>query len=286
MSSVICRIEANGWGYRPPRDSFVEARAEPEGFSVWFADALLKPDATQIARRDSPYDARELAGIIVDHRLATQDTLRWPVMATEGLWVNQTWRKVTVTGERGLKAHMLAVAFLTDPAFLPWLQQQSDASLALLEALVGETIEGDWQSLLGRIRWSAERRKLDGDALSLLRRYDLPASAANLRSLPEWLDNDGDPQGLAQLAERQARLAPFRHEIETIAGLSSDQPIRGGGTTWPSHRSALRAYLEQYVLEHGRLPEGEINVVAKCQNIDMHIGTHDFDCLRKEVLGE
>src|SRR5262249_40034863 len=139
---------------------------------------------------------------------------------------------------------------------------------------------------LGDIRRSATRRKLDGDVLSLLRRYDLPANATSLRNLPEWLDNDGDPQGLAQLAERQASLAPFRHEIEAIAGLSSDEPIRGGGTTWPSHRSALRSYLEQYVLEHGRMPEGKINVVAKCQNIDMHIGTHDFDRLRKEALGE
>lgn len=282
MPSVLCSLEVNDFG-NPPRCFRIEARKLPQGFDAWFCDEHLCPEGTVIATRDCDYNARSFCPIISECRL------RYPLNENERPPFQSpadVWRRVNVTGERGLKAHMLAVAFMTDySAFPSWLQQQSDASFAFLEGIVGETIEGDWETPLAHIRITTELRKLDGDVLSLLRRYDLPASAANLRSLPEWLAHDGDPQGLAQVAEQQARLAPFRPAIEAVAAQYSEWPTRGAGMTWPSLRERMRMGLEYYVLKHGRLPEGNALTIYEARThflsnkLIMH--PRDFEVLRR-----
>ena len=271
-SSVICRIEANGWGYRPPRDSFVEARAEQEGFSVWFADAVLKPDATQIARRYSSYDAGELARIILDHRLASRDELRWPVNSSKPRYSSEDWRKVTVTGEHGLKAHLLTLAFAQGWSDAHWLSVQSDAAFDMLSSLCGETLSNDWRKTFFDILVSAEELGYDLDALSLLHSYGLAPSVAGLNELHDALHDDWKRQREAREAGYKQRHFPGGYACpNTGSPLLDDEIARILAAftcsmgiyrvSWPPElpyfkELGLREYLEEQTIAHGRVPSG------------------------------
>lgn len=270
---VLCRLELDPFG-TPPRRLWLEARQRQQGFSVWFWDEHLYPDGTELAASDSAYDARAFAGIILDARLAAALHDDPEVDAP-----SNAWRAVKVTGERGLKAALLGLALTTGRRSTGWFMQQSDISFEALHTLVGELDDDWWELCMGL--WSfAHHLKLDLDAMSLLRRYDLPPSATGLRDLYIVLDRERERRWSESQAERQALIAPFRHDIEAIAAKFEDRPVHGGGTGWGTHRASIRTFLEDYIVEHGRMPQGKVLVKSKAPSFrHIPMGIIDFDQL-------
>lgn len=227
MSSapVLCSIESDAYG-DPPRRARLEARKRPqEGFEVWFWDERVCPEGKIIAirpdgsidprdtyyRRSMDYSAQLLCRLMPPH------LGRYQAMDIRP----DAWREVKVTGERGLKASMLKLAFNRGMwSGTGWLQRQSDASLALIEAIAGDVLCGEWQRICAEIDRHAEelRRLLQAiagkvlldewqricaeincrakeprithDLLGLLDRYGLPASAAGAKGLCQQLKRD------------------------------------------------------------------------------------------------
>ena len=271
---VLCRLELDAFG-TPPRRLWLEARERPQGFSVWFWDEHLYPDGTELAASNSAYDARTFAGIILDAALAAA------LHDDPKIFVNDSvWCAVKVTGEHGVKAVLLSLALTTGRRNIGWFMQQSDISFEALHTLVGEVDDDWWELCMGL--WShAHDLKLDLDGMmSLLQRYDLPPSATGLRELYKMLDRESERRRNARQAEEQALIAPFRHEIEAIAAKFEDRPVHGGGTGWGTHRASIQTFLEDYVVEHGRMPQGKVLVKSKAPSFrHIPMGIIDFDQL-------
>jgi hypothetical protein len=159
----------------------MEARKLSQGFEVWFRDERVCPDGKVIATRETDYNAQTFCDMTVDYFLDHDGRHIRP----------DAWHHARVTGERGLKATMLALAFTrgwwSETGFL---REQSDASLALLESIAGEVIGGDWQRICWNIEDDARRLYFHRDLLSLLDIYGLPATAAGVEALVKPLNID------------------------------------------------------------------------------------------------
>ncbi|PWT84539.1 MAG: hypothetical protein C5B56_15440 [Proteobacteria bacterium] len=267
--TVLCSLEKNY--FRGPRLR-LEARKRFPGFEIWFEDEHLSPGGEIIARSYRPYSARRLAQMMRVHvaprvldLLIRYATLPDP---RDGL---------VVTGERGLKAYMVRTALVADN--LQWLDEQSDASFQFLESLADDE-PGAYCVGFSDIASYAGVLNYDKDMLTLLRRFKLPAIGASLKALYFALAREESERK----AELEARLAPFRAEIEAIAGQFSDVPRRGSGTTFPSERVRMRVFLEDYVREYGRMPRGKrlLNYHARHWP---HMGPKpiDFDALSEQI---
>lgn len=257
--TILCRLESDAFG-TPPRRVRVEARPCPPGFSVWYFDNQRCPEGEQIGRSDRHYHARELAQIIVannvDIRALYVDGKAW-LPAFE-------WSTVAVTGERGLRAHLLRRALTSWPC--DWVLEKSDADYDAIDAAFGEIIDEElWEQLIDIEEFG------DGELFELLSRHGVPVTGSAIRAFAVELKREYERPFLEREAQRQERIPPFRDEIETLAAKYSDRPVQGGGTQWKSHRKRMREFLEDYVVDHGRMPQGKIRY---------HTGNIDFDELR------
>lgn len=76
---------------------------------------------------------------------------------------------------------------------------------------------------------------------------------------------------------RDTKLSPFLEAISAYcAGLSDDRTRGGGGISRPSERMRVRAFLEQYVVDHQKLPSGKQNWQLGNGFLS---GSHDFSDL-------
>jgi hypothetical protein len=271
--SLLCRLELDAFD-EPPRSAKLEAHRRLVGFSVWFWDDSLCPDGEEVARPLLAYNARRLIRIVLDVGRRVQGDPPIPIDP----------RRVRVTGERGFKADVLSYAW-TSAGAVDWIPTQSDASFEFLHQVV-ETLNEEQRRLLGEIVGSAVELGFRPDILDLLERFHLPASAAGVQKLYEALELDYPwlRQRKERQTRRQARIAPFRQEIKAIAAKFSIRPVRAGGiANLPSSREYMTWFLEDYVVEHGRMPQGEVYVAydgGKHGTIGFTIGTMDFDELR------
>src|SRR5262249_42187385 len=180
----------------------------------------------------------------------------------------------------GLRAHLLRRAFALDWGDVRWLQAQSDASFDFLDATLGELPRLNWENpLFSTLCFASELEDDEPDILALLHRYGLPASAGGLNALEDVLKRDADEVRQKRRAERQALIAPFKSEIELITSKLSDRERPRA----PSLRRMIQVFLEQYVIEHGRMPQGEVDVEVKSSrefHFSATMGRWDFDELR------
>ncbi len=263
---IHCRVDVAGFG-TPPRRASVEARADPQGFAVWFQDEHRCPSGEELARCNRSYDARTFAGIIVDARVNERlHSSRNSVPAT-------AWRAATVTGERGARAQLLRVAVIRGWGHTDWLMAQSAASLDFLDGIIGDApgdgCERPFERILG---YAWELGIDDRDLLDLMQRHGLPARGASLPLLEDMLRRKAYRQREERAAERAARIAPFRAEIDKIAAKFDDYSGRA-----PSTRHRITWFLEEYVIEHGRMPRGEVVVEYKERGWQIWMGTWNFD---------
>ncbi|MBP0465885.1 hypothetical protein J5Y09_18305 [Roseomonas sp. PWR1] len=96
-----------------------------------------------------------------------------------------------------------------------------------------------------------------------------PKAADEFRRGQEILDARDEAEAARRASERDRKLAPFRSRIDAYVLRFSDAPFRNYGG---NRRVFARAFIEQYVLENGRLPTGEHHIRVGGYSG----GSHDF----------
>jgi hypothetical protein len=283
IDAILCRLQVGG------ENTFnsgatIEARARRGGFSVWFRDHSFYPEGCELGSSEQRYDAQTLARIIYDSGI------------TFRMWIDKreprpsyAYRSVIVTGEHGLKAHMLRLIF-TEYIEGRWLMDQSDASFHFLEDIIGEPSDEDWDRAISPIEYLMrfvgipEPGPHERDLLNLLHGYGLPATRESFDPLLHAVKRDHERYTQEREAQRQALIAPFRDQIEMIAGKFSDfvpRPGRPPIKPW-SKRAEIRRFLEDYVVKHARMPQGRFQATIEGEmGTRTHLGTLDFDELSK-----
>src|SRR5262249_12355416 len=110
-----------------------------------------------------------------------------------------------------------------------WLCKQSDASLALLEAIAGEILDEEWEGICWNIGHYAEQLRLNMDLFDLLGRYDLPATTHGVQALSEAIEDEYD--------QRRGRLfQTLRAEREKDHDDKIDEMLAQYGLTVPHPR--------------------------------------------------
>jgi hypothetical protein len=137
---VPCRIDIENFG-SPPRRSWLEARREPEGFSVWLWDELRCPDGLEIGRKPGPYDAYAMAHLILDFGVISYLLNGMPFHRIP----RDARRCASVTGEAGLRAFVLRCAVITGAQDAWPILTEHSREFAELEQLVKETPPDAWE---------------------------------------------------------------------------------------------------------------------------------------------
>lgn len=75
---------------------------------------------------------------------------------------------------------------------------------------------------------------------------------------------------------REKILAPYKSIIDEYVLKFSDEPLRGYGT----ERIWAKRFIEQYVLDNGRLPDGEYQIQVKTGGVNYSGATHDFSDIK------
>ena len=89
------------------------------------------------------------------------------------------------------------------------------------------------------------------------------------------------PGGDAFGREIVRRAAPFREQIEIVASHFKATPVHGAGMTFPSARERITWFLQEFVVAHGRMPQGKLRV--KFTNGFLYdMGVYDFDILAQK----
>jgi hypothetical protein len=104
-----------------------------------------------------------------------------------------------------------------------------------------------------------------------------PAMAEEFRDAERILGERDADQAKQEWDDRVRKLAPFRHTIDEYAEIISDTPLRyPGGGSYGTRRGWIILFMEQYVLEHGRLPVGEHTIKVNARGSGYSGGTHNF----------
>jgi hypothetical protein len=113
MSSppVLCSVAADAFG-NPPRRSHIEARKLSQGFEVWFFDERSCPDGQRLAQRESLYSARAFAQVMLDFGIERR------LSGDVNLAEHTSWSAAVVSGEHGLSAHLLRLAYTTGSRYI------------------------------------------------------------------------------------------------------------------------------------------------------------------------
>jgi hypothetical protein len=83
-------------------------------------------------------------------------------------------------------------------------------------------------------------------------------------------------------AEREAKLNPYRALIDEYVLKFSDAHLRlPGGGSYPSKRFWVKRFIEDYVLDKGRLPDGKHRIKVETDGCHYSGDTHDFGDLTK-----
>jgi hypothetical protein len=86
-------------------------------------------------------------------------------------------------------------------------------------------------------------------------------------------------------ADRERKVSPYRALIDEYVLRFSDKPLRyPGGGSYGTSRSWMRRFIEDYVVDNGRLPDGEHQIDVNRDGAHYSGGTHDFSDLRKREI--
>ena len=267
MAVNIVAIELLDYGVTPGSE-WVWVRALRKGFSV-----LVKNDIWKRPRRlySSPQSyswralARCLANLSNDDRINPSDDAAPFVVAK---------------GETGLVADILRYAYASGdggmPEDLALLIDQTDGCLSRIKRVTNGHLSAEVQRLLYEIADCIRELNLTRDLCALTGAmqgsYEL-----DLKALLENLEHLREEKVKRDAELREASIRPFREKIEAMIKDFDDQPVRGGGMTWPSTRTRVRRFLESYVVSHGRLPSGPIRVISDSKSFHWDLGIMNFD---------
>lgn len=112
-----------------------------------------------------------------------------------------------------------------------------------------------------------------------------PGMADEFRKGPELLrqrqEDEEDERRKAE-SEREGKLRAYRDIIDKYVERFSDDPVRAPGWSRPigTRRIWLTRFIENYVVEHGRLPTGEHYIKVQGPGFSYSGSLHDFSDLK------
>ena len=260
---VICRLALYNYGVTPV-SSWVEARAEEQGFSV-FLGADIDEEYSQgieISSTIQEYSWRLFAEYIMG--------------MDEGLIGSGAKDRIVVeiisNDEQGIQSEILKLAWASaDSNYLAeWLINQDDLSIELIELFFGNTLDEGNLNLLQDIADLAD------DTFAALYKKHLPAN-----KLYEELEKHELLRLEILERERMEIIDKYSTDIEKIASHFDDtERTRGGGITAPTKRKQIRRWLHNYVVDHNKLPSGRIMVEFPFFGGTKSLGEIDFGKLQ------
>ena len=255
-ANVLCRLSLIDYGVTPS-SSKIEARREGQGFAAFHWNEDFVPEWEVIGKSTAPYSAQEFAKMIMSSGASVD---------------GDAAEQVRVEGETGLRAEMLSRAWArydtSDVSATELLADQSGASIDVIDGLAGPRLSDVQLGLLSEIgdltSGGAER-----DFIKLFSTHQPERRTPSLLQLWAKLERMKRACAEKQARERCERLMPFRPMIQAAAEQLSDQHHRGG----PSRRTMLIGYVERYVLENGRMPEGVVEVRVMGVSLSFDFGS-------------
>ena len=242
----LCRLSVCNYG-----SSWIEARSEKGGVSIFLWAEEVIPRPVKIAVIGRPYTWRHFAEFLMRLR--------------EGFRPGSDLTYIDVDGESGLAADCLRLAW-TYPEqghdVLPWLLRQTDDDIGFLDAHFSVA---DNEQDYGTLSELADlcSNKAEKSILALLNSYSLPREKESVAGLIQVLEEEKQRKLEEAKELARAKLQPFEHQIERIANAFSPERQRIGagiGGSRPSERSVVRYWLKRYVVDLGRMPDGEHEV--------------------------
>jgi hypothetical protein len=144
-----------------------------------------------------------------------------------------------------------------------------------LEDVFGERISEEFQAKLSQIASDLDELALDPD-LCAIARLATENGRLDVNLIAAYLSTEVDAKHHKDARRREDMITPFRDRIEAFVGRFDDRPVRGGGMSFPSARSRVRRFLEDYVIANGRLPDGPTKVNSESKFYLWNLGTIDF----------
>jgi hypothetical protein len=259
---VVSRLALYDYGGTPV-SSWVEARAEEQGFAVFLGADIDEEyeEGIRIATTTKNYSWRLFAGFILEMKEGLNELEAKDMIIIE---------KSPET-EKGIQSEILKLAWCTleGGSIAHWLVAQDDLSIELMELFFGNTLDESTLSLLQDIA------DLANDTFAALYKKHLPAE-----KLYEELGKHESLHLEILERERMEIIDKYSTDIEKIASHFDDtERTRGGGITAPTKRRQIRRWLHNYVVEHGKLPSGRIMVEFPFFGGTKSLGEIDFDKL-------
>jgi len=265
----LCRLSLS---YGTLSDSsWIEARSSEFGFTVIHWAEEIIPEPLVIGNIKDQYDWRLFCNYLMN--------------MSDGFIVNDAWQSIDVIGESGLRADCLRIAWSYSYAqddVLDWLLSIDEDSFNFIDSNFKVINKPDDYELLDRIAELMPFNGSNNNIVYLLESNGLEKSRDSIESLIEHFEYEKSIKEEQKNRVRRQAIEPFSNNIDEISNLFSDAGRRigcgmSGGK--PSIRVIVRGWLENYVVEHGYMPEGEHKVYIPFLGGCAEAGCIDFSNL-------
>lgn len=260
------------YGYIEPDSSSVRACYAADGsvqVDLW--SETFYPDGVSIYTKAQGFTWRDFVVLLTD--------------LDEGGDVDaDAFRSIAVTGVTGIQALALKCAWVEGGGELAlWLASQSDKSLAVFGEQICALAKNPREEVLVEFISIQESLSLPIDLIEAATELGVALTAPDsLARIIEASDEQLDEKIERNRLDSAAKLAPFIHEIASIASQFDDRRISGGGILAPSKRQTMYQWLEDYCQAHSALPTGKHEVsLPFLGNSRRSLGVVDFDEIRQ-----
>jgi hypothetical protein len=256
--------------------SWIEARQSDNGFTVTLWVEEIFPDPKDIGNVHERYNWKLFCNYLMklcDSALEVQPQER------------DAWQSIAVKGEAGLAADCLRIAWANandQDSVLNWLLSLDEESFRFIDTNFKIIqVPGDYD-LLDEVLDLLQSTGHDTNIFKVLESVGLVQSRDSIRELVDVLADRKSEQQEQKGRIRKRAIESFNRKIEEISNRFSDESRRiGAGISGskPSIRSIVRRWLEDYVVEHGFMPDGAHEVSVPFLGGRISAGTIDFSDL-------
>ncbi len=267
---LLCRLSLNYYG-----SSWVEARHFESGFTVALWDEDVIPTPTTIGSLQKKYSWKLFCHFLMK--------------MSDGFVTTDALQSIDVTGESGLRADCLRIAwsysFDGGSRVLDLLLCTDELSFRFIESAFEIINKPEDFELLEHLSELLLTQNVDTNIVNLLRSFELEIKRDSVEELIQRLEYREEIKNEQKARIREQKIQPFNERIVEISTLFSNERRRigcgmSGGR--PSLREIVRRWLENYVVDHGYLPEGSHKVSIPFFGGSTTAGTIDFSNLSEK----
>lgn len=253
--------------------SWIEANESDTGFTVTLWVEEVFPDPKIIGRVKEPYHWKVFCNFLMklcNSALEVQPQER------------DAWQSIDVAGETGLSADCLRIAWANandQDNVLNWLLSMDEESFSFIDSNFSIIEAPADYDLLDEVLDLMQSTGSDTNIVKKLEALGLAKSRDSMEELIDVLEGRQSEKQEQKGRIRRGAIEPFSSRIDEISNQFSDESRRlGAGMSGskPSIRSIVRRWLEDYVVEHGFMPDGAHEVSVPFLGGRISAGTIDF----------